>query len=127
MIAVDTSAIVAVLQQEEEAEDLISIIEADDQPLMSAATFAELHAVMKHKGGDAAQEIADRFIEIAGIQIVSLTPQQAEIACAAYREYPVLNLGDSYAYALAKDKEIPLSYKGNDFSRTDIDTAGTKL
>lgn len=120
MIAIDTSAIIAILQQEHDSDFFISALEEDDLPLMSAATFVELHAVMKHKGGKPAQEIVNRFIKLADIRIEPLTPTQAEIACNAYHTYSVLNLGDSYSYALAKDKNIPLLYKGKDFAQTDL-------
>jgi len=123
MIAVDTSAVVAILEQEEDSDSFISVLEGDDLPLLSAATFVELHAVMKHKGGKSAQEIVDRFIKLADIRIEPLTPNQAILARNAYHRYSVLNLGDCYSYALAKDKEVPLLYKGDDFSKTDVKRA----
>ena len=120
MISVDTSAVIAILEQEEDSDYFISALEGDELPLMSAATLVEFHAVMKHKGGKAAQAIVDRFIQLTGIRIESLTPKQAEIASEAYYTYSILNFGDSFSYALAKDKAIPLLFKGDDFEKTDI-------
>mgnify|MGYP001442305198 CR=1 FL=1 len=120
MIAIDTSAIIAILEAEEDAAHYIAALEEDDAPLLSAATFVELNAVMKHKGGQAALNIVDRFIELANITIEPFTADQALIAREAYFRFSVLNLGDAYSYALAKQKGIPLLFKGKDFFETDI-------
>ena len=53
-----------------------------------------------------------------------VTPGQAEIARAAYVEYGALNFGDVFSYALAKDKGLPLLFKGDDFSKADVEAAG---
>ncbi len=120
MIVVDTSAIIAILESEADAHLYIEALEKNEHPIMSAATFVELNAVMKHKGGQAAIQIVDRFIELSGITIEPLTKQQALIAREAYFKYNVLNMGDSYSYALAKNKHVPLLFKGEDFKQTDL-------
>ena len=67
MIAVDTSAVVAILEGEEDAYRFITALEKEEA-MMSVATFVELNAIMKHKGGEAAIRIVDRFIE-EGVKI----------------------------------------------------------
>ena len=88
---------------------------------MSAGTYVEVHAVMKHKRGSAVAEIVDRFLEEAGISIESLTPDLAAIARDAYFKFGALNFGDTFAYALARERGVRLLFKGNDFASTDID------
>ena len=52
-----------------------------------------------------------------------MSAKQARIARDAYYTYSILNFGDCFSYALAKEKGIPLLYKGNDFAKTDITSA----
>ena len=120
MIVVDTSAIIAILEGEEDADKYIQALEEDDNPIMSAATFVELCAVMKHKGGQPTIAIINRFFEVSGITIEPFSKNQSYLARDAYFTYGILNLGDCFAYALAKDKNIPLLFKGDDFYQTDI-------
>ncbi|MEO1016753.1 MAG: type II toxin-antitoxin system VapC family toxin [Pseudomonadota bacterium] len=120
MIAIDTSALVAILLQEPDAARFAQAIQDDEEPMLSAASLIELSRVMKHKQGPETKAIIDRLVEKAGITIASVTPLQAEIACAAGYRFPVLNFGDVFSYALAKDRDIDLLFKGDDFSRTDI-------
>lgn len=120
MIALDTSAVVAILEDEQDAERFAQAIEADDAPIMSVATFVELNAVMWHKRGASAVALVDRFMAVAGVTVEPLTAAQAVIARDAYIRFSALNFGDSYAYALARDKGVLLLFKGNDFSRTDV-------
>lgn len=120
MIVLDTSAVVAILEKEEDAERYITALEESDLLLMSAATFVELNAVMWHRRGAAGIDILDQFMEVTKIRIEALTQEQAICAREAYIRFGALNFGDTYAYALAKTRTLPLLYKGNDFSKTDI-------
>lgn len=120
MIAVDTSAVVAILEKEDDAARYITALEEDEAPVMSAATFVELNAVMWHKRGTGGIDIINRFMALARITIEPLTHKQAMLARDAYCRFGSLNFGDCYAYALASDKAIPLLFKGEDFARTDI-------
>ena len=122
MIAVDTSALVAILEGENDAATYAEILEHEGQVLLSAATYVELCAVMSKKRGQACADDIDAFLTIAQIEIEPLTQKQAKIASDAYSRYSVLNLGDSYSYSLAKDKKIPLLFKGNDFTETDLES-----
>ena len=120
MIVIDTSAVVAILLKESDAETYIAKIEADYQPLMASPTFVELNAVMKFRHGKTIRTVIDQFIKSSQITIEPFTHEQALIAREAYYKFGSLNFGDTYSYALAKAKEVPLLFKGNDFSKTDI-------
>lgn len=121
MIVVDTSAVVSILEKEEDADRFIQALETDEAPLMSSATFVELNAVMWHKRGAAGVDILDQFIGITRMIMEPLTHHQALLAREAYFKFSSLNFGDCFSYALAKDKKVPLLFKGNDFTKTDID------
>lgn len=120
MIAVDTSALVAILFDEEDAVQYIEVLEASAVSMMAAASYVELCAVIKSRSGPKGLEIMDRTMEKIGIAIEPVTVEQAQIARAAYVKYGVLNFGDVFSYALAKDKNLPLLFKGEDFKKTDI-------
>ena len=123
MIAVDTSIIFAILMQEPDAGLYIQKLEEETELFISAGTYVELGAVMNKKSGAKALEIVDTFLEEAEIEIAPMSPAQARIARDAYYKYSILNFGDCFSYALAKERDIPLLFKGNDFGKTDIASA----
>jgi ribonuclease VapC len=102
-----------------------AIAEADP-PLISAATLLELNIVMLNRHGIKAARMVDRLIQEGGFQVESFTIQHAELAREAYARYgkgqqtAALNYGDCFSYALAKATGLPLLFKGQDFSKTDI-------
>ena len=124
----DTSALIAVLMEESEAQAFSEAMERDGEVLVSAATAVEFLIVALGKGDDAYRAaiamLADRDFEI-----VPLDYEQALVAGEANRRYgkgrhPAgLNFGDTFAYALASVRNLPLLFKGNDFARTDITPA----
>lgn len=121
MIVIDTSVIIAILLGEPEAERIARVIEHDDEPLLSAASLVELFVVMKHKLGPASVPLIEQFIDTAGLTVCPFTAEQARLAQeASYRFGTVLNLGDLFSYALAKEKRLSLLFKGNDFAATDL-------
>jgi ribonuclease VapC len=126
MIVVDTSALIAILDREPDAALYAEAIAEADAPLISAATLLELHIVMLNRHGARAAQIVDRLIQDAGIQIENFTAQHLELARAAYFRYGKgrnsagLNYGDCFSYALAKATGLPLLFKGEDFSKTDL-------
>lgn len=124
MIAVDPSALVAILFEEEDAGRFVSALKAEPGALLAAASYVELCAVVKNRRGAAALRVVDALLAEAGIQIEPVTLEQAEIARTACARYGVLNFGDVFSYALARDRGVPLLFKGNDFSQTDIEVAG---
>lgn len=127
MIAIDTSALIAIFRQEAEAEAFLKAIVA--APARSISALSVLETAMVMTGGarePATFQPLDDFLLEAGIQIVPLDGAQAYIARDAFLRYgkgrhpAALNLGDCAAYALAKAKRAPLLFKGADFAHTDI-------
>ena len=125
-MVIDTSAIVAILQNEPEQDAFIEAIGSADICLVSAASFIEASIVILARYGTDGILDLDLFMAKAGIEISSVDSDQANIARRALREYvrgrhpAELNFGDCFSYALAKSLDLPLLFKGNDFSKTDI-------
>ena len=125
---VDASAIVAILNEENEADTFVEAIDAADA-LFSPTTFWEASAAMARldgtEPGDAAATVAD-LAEEYGMTMVAIGPAEAYAAVAAFQRYgkgrhPArLNMGDCFAYACAKTNNARLLYKGDDFARTDL-------
>ncbi|WP_419167545.1 type II toxin-antitoxin system VapC family toxin [Candidatus Palauibacter sp.] len=105
-----------------------AIVEARSRRI-SAATLLETAIVAESKGGIRAGHELDRFIELTQIEVVPVTLEQAAVARDAWRCYGKgshaagLNLGDCFAYALARTAGEPLLFKGRDFALTDIEVA----
>ena len=133
MIVVDSSAIIAIFRQEDEATQYAQRIISDDDPVMSAANIVETSIVLrglKKISPERAERWLDDFIETAGIRIEPVTQDQARTARSAHLRFgkgtghgAALNYGDCFAYGLAKAMEAPLLSKGNDFPLTDINIA----
>ena len=120
MTVIDTSALIAILLGEPDAQLFAEALESIEEPVLSAASYVELCLVMKHKKGEQSKNIIDQLISEAGIEIMPVSPQQAKIAFASHVKFPALNYGDTFSYALAKELDAPLLFKGNDFSTTDL-------
>lgn len=133
MIVVDTSAIVAILRVEPDAEVFAAAIERDQTPVMSAVSVMECSIVMRAarlRPDSEAEFSLDQMLAKAEIEIRDVTAEQLAIARAAHIRFgkgtghpAQLNFGDCFAYALAKAMDVPLLYKGDDFGRTDIASA----
>ena len=125
-MVLDTSALIAILAAESDAETFATAIVSADQRLLSAVSFLETAVVIESRHGLAGGQKLDELVQAAQIQIEPVTSEQATAARLAYRLYgkgrhPAgLNFGDCFAYALAKTLGEPLLFKGNDFSQTDI-------
>jgi ribonuclease VapC len=128
MMVADTSALMAVLNNEIEAVEFLDAMVEDGQVLVSTATAVELMIVAMGKGNS----IYQSALEFLGRPFVSLIPldeEQFRTAAAAYETFgkghhPArLNFGDTFAYALASTRGLPLLFKGDDFARTDIAAA----
>jgi ribonuclease VapC len=128
-MVIDTSAILAILLQEPEAERLIRAIAAAHTRLMSAASLLEAGMLVQYRSGDSGHPELDRLLHTLRIEIAPVTEQQATIAREAHRRFgkglhpASLNFGDCFAYALAQESGEPLLFKGDDFSRTDVAAA----
>ncbi len=130
MIVVDTSALIAILAQESDAAIYAAAIADADPPLISAATLVEVGIVLLNRHGSKATWKLNGIIQEAGFQVENVTPQHAQMALEAYAVYGRgqknsvgLNYGDCFSYALAKATDLPLLFKGRDFSKTDIRSA----
>lgn len=126
MIAVDTSALMAVLRKEELGEACEAALRTDQPILMSAATLAECLIVARRKQALPGMNI---LLELLELQIIDVTPDVARAAAEAYARWGKgfheadLNYGDCFSYVAAKANGCTLLYVGNDFARTDIRSA----
>jgi ribonuclease VapC len=130
VIAIDSSALVAIFRLEAEADSFLKAIVAAERRVISALSVLETSMVMTGGARDReAFEPLDAFLIEAGIQIVPFDANQAHLAREAFmrfgkgRHRAGLNLGDCASYALAKAKAVPLLFKGADFPQTDIQAA----
>ena len=125
---VDTSALLAVLFREDEAQRFEALI-ATSPCRMSVANVLEAALVVEGRGGRQAGDALDEFLAAAEIAAEPITTDQLGVAREAWRRYgkgnhpAALNFGDCFAYALASAENEPLLFKGNDFAQTDIAAA----
>lgn len=129
-MVIDTSALVAILRAEPDAAAFARAIADADVCRLSAASYVEAGAVIDGSRDPIASRRLDELLEAARIRIEHVSPDQAVIARAAYRDFgrgsghPAgLNYGDCFAYALARVTHEPLLFKGDDFARTDLPSA----
>lgn len=126
---VDTSALLAVLFGEKDAETYARAISEAEVCLISAATFVEVSIVVESETGDAGSRQWDSFLRTASMRVEPVTEEQAHAARQAWSDFgkgrhPAgLNFGDCFPYALAKISGEPLLFKGQDFRKTDIPAA----
>lgn len=131
MIVVDTSAIVALLLAEEDAEQFRGALAVDPNPMISAPTYLETSIVLGARIGILAKSRIEGLMTLANIEVAPFTETQAAIAAAdAWRRYgrgsgspAKLNFGDCFSYALAVFLAAPLLFKGDDFGATDVTAA----
>ena len=125
---IDTSALVAILYGEPEAERFTQHIHAANVCRMSVANHVELSIVVERQMGSEGLRQADIFIRRAGITIEPVTLEQGDMARQAFLDFgkgrhrAALNFGDCFAYALAKATGEPLLFKGYDFALTDVNS-----
>ena len=127
---VDTSAIVAILRGEPERAALRRVLEDAPRRSVSAATLVETFSVMDRGTQPTTARDVDAWLSEQDVQVAPFTERQARIAREAYRDFgrgsghpAQLNLGDCFAYALAKVTGEPLLFKGDDFVHTDVCSA----
>jgi ribonuclease VapC len=125
MIAVDTSALMAIVLGENDADACMRILEAEAEVLISAGTVAEALLVAARR--NVAEEMT-QLIDGLGFDIMTVTPASARRIASAYGRWgkgvhPAgLNLGDCFAYEVAKAYSCRLLYVGTDFSKTDLES-----
>ncbi len=126
---VDSSIFIAVLRGEAGCEAYEALLVGPRPVVTSAATLVEAAIVAEGKGGERAGADLDALIRDAEIDVIPFTAEHAALARDAWRRYgkgrhPAgLNLGDCFSYALAKSRNEPLLFKGEDFARTDVKAA----
>jgi ribonuclease VapC len=126
-MVIDTSALIALLCDEAEAEAMEAAILADRIRYLCAASLLETSIVIEARNGPSGGRELDLLLYKAGIEIIAVDEQQAGVARHAYRTYgkgvhpAALNFGDCFSYALARVTGEPLLFKGNDFSETDVE------
>ncbi|WP_372468151.1 type II toxin-antitoxin system VapC family toxin [Microbacterium maritypicum] len=123
---VDSSALVAVLMAEPEAEEMSDLLESRPFAL-SAAALTECTIVLRSRGGEAKALALDELLEVTRSEVVPVDEVQARLASRAYARYgrgsgsrARLNYGDCFSYALAITRDEPLLFKGDDFVHTDV-------
>jgi ribonuclease VapC len=127
-MVVDASAIMAIVKREPEWRVFIRTISRAAAPVISPVNWYEA-AVNAEKYVPHDLRILEVMIKKLAIRIVPVDEGQMRLAHAAWRKYGKgrhqarLNMGDCFAYALAKHLDEPLLYKGRDFVHTDIRAA----
>lgn len=126
MIAVDTSALLHVAFAEAGHRDGVAALLARPGRLVSAASVVEAQAVLASRAHEP-RAVLDRLLTLLRVEVVAVDAAQAEIARDAYLAFgrasghPArLNYGDTFAYALARARDVPLAFVGDDFSHTDL-------
>jgi ribonuclease VapC len=123
---VDASALLAILFQEPEAADFTALLAQAKYPRMSAVNYLEAAICIDEQNNIVAAQAFEAFMELSAIVIEPVSIGQMRAARRAYAQYgksrhPAgLNFGDVFAYALAKEHDEPLLFKGDDFGQTDV-------
>ena len=126
MIAVDTSALMAIALGEAAADACINLLETEPKIIISAGTVAEALIVAARR--NVGEEVA-RIIDGLGFEILPVTPASARRIAVAYARWgrgahpAALNFGDCFSYEMAKENSCPLLFVGDDFAKTDLETA----
>ncbi len=128
MIAVETSAIVAIIQNEFEHRIFARAVADAGRRYLPASCYVE--TIMVFSKRPQARSLLERFLSDFDVTIYGSSPEQARLAAAAFERFgrgsghPArLNFGDCLSYAAARALDAPLLFKGNDFSETDVRSA----
>lgn len=129
MIVIDTSALVAALSGEPEGQRVNAALASSTSSWISAANYFECTTVLAARFGDDAIHDLRLYLHEAGIEIVPVDRDQADMALQAWQRFgkgrhpAALNFGDCFAYALASLRGAHLLFVGDDFARTDVAVA----
>ena len=125
-MVIDSSVLIAVLLMEPDAEQFLNILADAEELYISAVSLLETAMVIEYKKGQSGADKLDELLVELVPNIVEFDQNQASLARNAWRAYgkgrhpAKLNFGDCCSYALAKQLNKPLLFKGNDFSQTDL-------
>ncbi len=124
---IDSSALVAIVRSEPERQAFVTAIAEASRRLLAAPTLLEAAIVVERIGDPALVREFDTVLADLQVESVPFTAAHVQIAREAYRDFgkgsghgAQLNFGDCMAYAVAKDVDEPLLYKGDDFGHTDV-------
>jgi len=127
MIAVDTSAIVAIALSEPERDHYLEVIQRSQKALLSTVSVVESRMVVHGRRGQRGVVLLDDFLRLPVFELVAPGLLEANAAYSAFVAFgkgsghpAALNFGDVFSYALAKVRGLPLLFKGDDFSKTDV-------
>jgi len=126
MIIVDTSAIVAIVRHEAEEPIFTDILDTSSAAIMSAVTYVETHLVLIGRRFQPDLKYMEATIAALRIEVIEVMHDQATLAIRSFLAYgkgrhqAQLNLADCFSCALAKSRGVPLLFKGDDFSQTDV-------
>lgn len=130
VLVVDTSALLAIAFAEPEREDFVRVIEESGKALISTASVVEARMLVYGRRGHRAVVMLDDLLRLPVFEVTPPGAAETDAAYAAFVAYgkgsghPAgLNFGDVFSYALAKVRESPLLFKGDDFAQTDIVSA----
>lgn len=130
MIAVDTSALMAIILGEPARDDFIAVLDRAEAVIISSGTLIETLLVARRRGDDALVARVEALVEAFGMAIAAPGPADIAAALAGHARYgkgtghpAQLNFGDLFAYALATSRDVPLLFKGEDFAATDVRAA----
>ena len=125
-MVIDTSVLVAIFRKEREKPIFVDVIDRSETALISVVTLVETMSVLCGRRIGATRDQVERLTRELGLESEVLDKEQQELAIDALlrfgkgRHPAKLNLGDCFPYALAKSRNLPLLFKGDDFARTDI-------
>jgi ribonuclease VapC len=130
---VDSSAIIAILRNEPDAGAMAEALQEAPIRRISAVTYVEAAVVADNDRNPLLSRRFDGLVRDAQMLVEPVTARQAELARQAYRDFGKgrhkagLNLGDCFAYALAREMDEPLLFKGDDFCHTDVEPAAEAM
>ena len=125
-VVLDTSAVLALLQGEKEADRILAALADAEVRRLSAATVVEAGIVLQARYGDHGERELDLFLQRAEVEVIPFSEEHATVARQAFRRFgkgrhpAALNFGDCFAYALAVVLDHPLLFVGTDFSATGV-------
>jgi len=126
VIVVDTSALFAIAAAEPERSEFIDLIDSRGPALCSAVTYVETVMVLTGRSRTVERDRIDKLLQVFAIDVVPIDRAVTDAAVDAFESFgngrhrARLNLADCFSYALAKSRDLPLLFKGNDFAKTDI-------
>ncbi len=127
MIVVDTSALVAIAFDEPECAIFQTILKNTEVVLISSVSVVEARMVIYRRLGEPVLSLLNNILDLPNFEIIPPSPAEIDIAHQAFVTYgkgsghpAQLNFGDLFSYALAKSRDVPLLFKGDDFVQTDV-------